>query len=213
MPELAERSTKKPSKRRDPLPSDLSSYTVRMRRAVRLTDDQLFQFCQDNADLRIEQAANGDLIIMAPVGSEGGHRNFNLYIPFGLWHDKTKLGKFFDATSGFRLPNKAMRSPDVAWVRQETIDKLTKKEWETFSPVCPDFVVELRSRTDRLSVLKGKMVEYIENGAQLGWLIDPLEAQVFVYRPGRSVEHLLDPATLSGEPVLPGFTLDLARVW
>ena len=213
MPALAERLTKKPSKRLDPLTSDLSSYTVRMRRATRLTDDQLFQFCQDNAELRIEQAANGDLIIMAPVGSEGGHRNFNLYIPFGIWHEKTKLVKFFDATSGFRLPNKAMRSPDAAWVRQEKIDKLTQKEWQTFAPVCPDFVVELRSRTDRLPAFQEKMAEYLANGAQLGWLVDPLEKQVFVYRPGQPVEHLSSRTTLSGEPVLPGFTLDLARVW
>ena len=213
MPEIAERPTKKPSKRRELPSSDISSYTVRMRPATRLTDDQLFEFCQDNGELRIEQTANGDIIIMAPVGSEGGHRNFNLYVDFVLWHEKTKLGKFFDATAGFRLPNKAMRSPDVAWVRQEKIDKLTRKEWETFAPVCPDFVVELRSRTDRLSILKEKMVEYLANGAQLGWLIDPLEQQVFVYRPGQAVEHLVNPATLSGEPVLPGFTLDLTRVW
>ena len=209
MPELAER----PTKRQDPSATDLSSYTVRLRRATRLTDDQLFQFCQDNAELRVEQAANGDLIIMAPVGTEGGHRNFNLYIDFVLWHEKTKLGKFFDATTGFRLPNKAMRSPDVAWVRQERLDKLTQKEWETFAPVCPDFVVELRSRTDRLSVLQEKLVEYVANGAQLGWLIDPLEKQALVYRPGQPVEHLKNPARLSGEPVLPGFTLDLARIW
>ena len=213
MPEVAERPNKKPPKRQESVSSDLSSYTVRMRRGVRLTNDQLFQFCQDNSELRIEQTAQGDLIIMAPVGSEGGHRGFNLYIPFGTWHEKTKLGKFFDATTGFRLPNKAMRSPDVAWVRQEKIDKLTKKQWETFAPLCPDFVVELRSRTDRLPVLQEKMVEFIGTGAQLGWLIDPLEKQVFVYRPGQPAEHLTNPATLSGEPVLPGFTLDLMRVW
>ena len=213
MPEVAERPTKKPSRRKDPPSSDLSSFIVRMRKQTRLTGDELFQFCQDNSELRIEQTAQGDLLIMAPVGSEGGHRNFNLYVDFVFWHEKTKLGKFFDATTGFTLPNRAMRSPDVAWVRQEQIDQLTQKEWETFAPLCPDFVVELRSRTDRLSVLKEKMAEYLANGAQLGWLIDPLQKQVFVYRPGQPVEHLKNPTTLSGEPVLPAFTLDLARVW
>ena len=213
MSEIAERPPKKPSRRQQDLTVPDVSITLRMRGGTRLTDDQLFQLCQDNRDLRIEQTATGDLIIMAPVGSEGGHRNFNLYIDFVLWHEKTKMGKFFDATTGFKLPNKAMRSPDVAWVRPEKIDELTQEEWETFSPLCPDFVVELRSRTDRLPVLKEKLLEYIDNGARLGWLIDPLEKQVFVYRPGQPVEHLKHPATLSGEPVLAGFTLDLARVW
>ena len=180
---------------------------------MRLTADELFLFCQDNHELRIEQTAQGDLIIMAPVGTEGGHRNFNLYIPFGVWHERTGEGKFFDATAGFRLPNGAMRSPDVAWVRQEQIDRLTQAEWEKFAPLCPDFVVELRSRSDRLPILKKKLVEYLESGARLGWIIDPLKKQVFVYRPGQPVEHLKNPATLSGEPVLAGFTLDLTRVW
>ena len=139
MPKIAELPTKKAFKRQDPPSSDLSSYTVRMRRGTRLTDNQLFRFCQDNRELRIEQTAKGDLIIMAPVGSEGGHRGFNLYIDFALWYERTKAGKFFDATAGFRLPNGAMRSPDVAWVRQEQIDKLTKKQWETFCAPLPGF--------------------------------------------------------------------------
>ena len=187
---------------------------VRLRPAMRLTDKQLVQFCQDNSELRIEQTAEGELIIMPPAFSESSHQNFRLYEPFILWKNRKGAGgQFFDSSGGFRLPNKAMRSPDVSWVAQERLDKMTTKDWQSFMPLCPDFVVELRSRTDRLPKLKEKMAEYLANGARLGWLIDPLEKQVFVYRPDAPVEHLRDPATLSGEPVLAGFTLDLARVW
>ena len=186
---------------------------VRLRPAMRLTDRQLVQFCQDNSELRIEQTAEGELIIMPPAFSESSHQNFNLYIPFGVWHDKVGGGQLFDSSGGFRLPNKAMRSPDVSWVAQERLDRMTKKDWQSFMPLCPDFVLELRSRSDRLPRLKEKMAEYIANGARLGWLIDPLEKQAFVYRPDTPVEHLKAPATLCGEPVLAGFTLDLARIW
>lgn len=186
---------------------------VRLLPASRLDAEQLFDFCRENEKLRIEQTAEGELIIMAPVGSEGSSRNFNLYIPFAAWQEQGGGGVCFDATAGFTLPNGAMRSPDFAWVRQERIDALTKQQYAKFAPLCPDFVVELRSRTERLPVLQEKMAEYVANGARLGWLIDPLERQVFVYRPEQPVEHLHDPASLSGEPVLTGFTLDLARVW
>ena len=186
---------------------------VHLRPVIRLTDGQLEDFCALNPELRIEQTADGDLIVMPPVNSEGSHQNFNLYQPFAVWAEKAGGGKFFDSSGGFRLPNKAMRSPDVSWVSQERLAPMKPKDWKGFLPVCPDFVLELRSRTDRLPKLQKKMVEYVANGTRLGWLIDPVEKQVFVYRPDAPVEHLLDPATLSGGPVLAGFTLDLPRVW
>ena len=186
---------------------------VRFRPAVQWTDEELFRFCRQNDELRIEQTARGEMIIMPPVGGEGGHRNFKLYVPFANWSERTGGGSFFDSSSGFKLPDKAVLSPDLAWVTQERLDKLTPEQWKKFLPLCPDFVVELRSETDRLAALQKKMAAYLANGARLGWLLDPLERQVFVYRPDAPVERLQDPATLSGEPVLAGFTLDLARVW
>ena len=187
--------------------------TVRLRPATRLTPGQLVQFCQDNSELRIEQTADGELIIMPPVFSDGGSREAELTADFVVWARSAKDGKVFGSATGFNLPNGATRSPDVSWLRQEQWDRLTSEEQSSFAPLCPDFVLELRSRSDRLPKLKEKMAEYMANGARLGWLIDPLEKQVFVYRPGAPVEHLRDPATLSGEPVLAGFTLELARVW
>ena len=186
---------------------------VRFRPAVRWTDEELFRFCRQNDELCIEQTARGEVIIVSPAGWESGGRNFNLYGPFFAWNEHAKGGRFSDSSGGFKLPNGAMRVPDLAWVAQERLDRLTSQQREEFLPLCPDFVVELRSKTDRLPKLKEKMAEYLANGARLGWLIDPLEKQVFVYRPDAPVEHLKDPATLSGEPVLAGFTLDLARVW
>ena len=215
MHDLATLKPKKAERRatRRPPVEETLEMVVRLRPAIRLTDRQLEEFCALNADLRIEQTARGELIIMPPVSSEGSHKNFNLIGLFFAWAEKAGGGKFFDSSGGFRLPNKAMRSPDVSWAAQERLDRLSPEDREGFMALCPDFVLELRSRSDRLPKLQAKMAEYIANGARLGWLIDPLKKQVFVYRPGAPVEHLLDPATLSGEPVLTGFTLDLARVW
>ena len=179
----------------------------------RLNREQLVEFCQANSELRIEQTAAGELIIMPPVFSEGGSREAELTADFVFWAREAKNGRIFGSATGFTLPSGAMRSPDVSWVRQEQLDQLTPEQWASFAPLCPDFVLELRSRTDRLSKLKEKMAEYLANGARLGWLIDPLEKQVFVYRPDAPVEHLTAPVSLSGEPVLAGFTLDLARIW
>lgn len=192
---------------------DAGTMVVRLTPELRMNEAQLLRFCGNNGELRIEQAANGDLIIMAPVGYEGDRRNFRLLKPFADWEEKTGGGECSGSSAGFILPNGAMRSPDVAWVRQEQLAKLTAEQREHFLPLCPDFVLELRSYTDRLPTLKKKMAEYLENGARLGWLIDPVEKQVFVYRPGQPVERLAHLAMLSGEPVLAGFTLDLARVW
>ena len=185
---------------------------VRLRPAIKLSRKQLERFCADNRDLRIEQTAKGELIIMAPAFSESGEQNASLIIELGIWA-REHGGRVFDSSAGFTLPNKAMRAPDASWISQKRYDKIPKREMKKFAKICPDFVLELRSSSDRLRKLHEKMAEYIDNGARLGWLIDPLEKQVFVYRPGQQIEHLQNPATLSGDPVLAGFTLDLARVW
>ena len=189
-----------------------ATMVVRMGRDLRLSRRGLERFCALNRDLRIEQDANGDLVIMAPAFSESGEQNASLTVELGIWARKHG-GRVYDSSAGFTLPNKAMRAPDVSWISPERYDRVPKREWKKFAKVCPDFVLELRSTSDRLPKLQAKMAEYIKNGARLGWLIDPLEKQVFVYRPGAPVEHLLNPVTVSGDPVLTGFTLDLARVW
>lgn len=185
---------------------------VRLRPAIRLDAEQLAEFCSMNGDLRIEQTAEGELVIMPPTSSDTGHRNAELTADFVIWA-RQHGGKVGDSSAGFTLPNTAVRAPDVSWVSEERMAQLTPEQRQSFAPVCPDFVLELRSRTDRLATVQQKMAEYIDNGARLGWLIDLTKKQVFVYRPGAPVEHLQAPATLSGEPVLAGFTLDLARVW
>ena len=179
---------------------------------IDLTDEQYFQLCQNNRDYRFESTAEGELLIMPPTGSETGNRNFDIVVELGIWNKQTKLGKGFDSSTGFTLPNGAKRSPDASWVKIERWNALTPEQQESFAPICPDFVVELRSRTDSLKELQDKMQEYIDNGAILGWLIDRKNKQVEIYRPGKEVEILENPATLSGEDVLPGFVLDLTLI-
>jgi Uma2 family endonuclease len=189
------------------LPSNLE-----LKLDIDLTDEQFFQLCQNNRDLKFERTADGDLIIMVPTGSETSKRNFDLAVQLGIWNRKTGLGVAFDSSGGFRLPNGADRSPDASWVRRERWDALTTEQKEKFAPLCPDFVVEIRSPSDALSKLQEKMREYIENGARLGWLLDRKNQQVEIYRPNQEVEILQSPKTLSGEDVLPGFVLDLSEI-
>lgn len=179
----------------------------------KLSDDDFFEFCQANQDWRIERTSDGDIIIMPPTGLETGGRNFNLAGMFHAWVRADGTGKGFDSSTGFILPNGAERSPDLAWVRLSRLNALTERQRERFAPLCPDFVVELRSPSDSLTALQAKMEEYIENGAQLGWLIDPFEKKVYVYRPQAQVECLDNPATVSGEPLLKGFVLDVGELW
>lgn len=179
----------------------------------KLGDDEFFEFCMLNKDLRIELTKEGDLIIMPPTGLKTGNQNFKLTASLGVWAEKDGTGLGFDSSTLFSLPNGAKRSPDVAWIKKERWESLTEKERERFSPICPDFVVELRSPSDPLKRLQKKMEEYVENGAQLGWLIDPLKKKVYVYRPQAAVEVLDDPQTVSGEPLLNGFTLNVQALW
>lgn len=179
---------------------------------IDLTDEQFFQMCQKNRDYRFERTASGEILIMPPTGSDTGNRNFDMVVELGIWNKQTKLGKGFDSSTGFTLPNGAERSPDASWVKIERWNALTPEQQEKFAPICPDFVVELRSRTDSLKELQEKMQEYIENGAQLGWLIDRKNKRVEIYRPGKDVEILDNPDSLSGENVLPGFVLNLQQI-
>jgi Uma2 family endonuclease len=179
----------------------------------KMSEQEFYEFCRLNPDLSLELTSEGDLIIMPPTGGKSGRRNFKLNLRLGTWTEKDGTGQAFDSSTAFTLPNGAKRSPDFAWVSNERWNALTEEEQERFPPLCPDFVVELRSRTDTLKNLRQKMEEYIANGAQLGWLIDPQERRVYAYRPGAAVEQLDDPRTVSGEPVLRGLVLELQEIW
>ena len=179
----------------------------------KLSEEDFLEFCQLNRDLRIERTKEGDLIIMPPTYSKTGKRNFRLTGQFSNWVEKDGTGVGFDSSTGFTLPNGAMRSPDVSWIGFDRWNALTDDEQERFAPICPDFVVELRSESDALKTLKKKMGEYIENGAQLGWLIDPLEKNVYIYRRDSDVECLEHPDMVSGDPLLSGFVLKMKEIW
>jgi Uma2 family endonuclease len=180
---------------------------------VRLDDDQLFDFCQLNRDLRIERDAEGVLLLMAPAGGASSARNLEVCRQLGNWAEREGSGIAFDSSVGFILPNGAMRSPDAAWVRRQRWEALSSDQREKFPPLCPDFAVELRSPSDRLVPLQRRMRELMRNGSQLGWLIDPQRRAVHVYRPGQSIETLLSPTSVSADPVLVGFVLDLTPIW
>ncbi|MBD0266072.1 MAG: Uma2 family endonuclease [Tolypothrix sp. Co-bin9] len=191
------------------LPISFSS-TVELK--IDLTDEQFWQLCQSNRDYRFESTASGELLIMPPTGSDTGNRNIELAYQLQAWSRQNNLGKAFDSSTGFTLPNGAKRSPDASWVKIERWNALTPEQQESFAPICPDFVVELRSRTDSLKELQDKMQEYIDNGAKLGWLIDRKNKRVEIYRPLKEVEILENPETVSGEDVLAGFVLNLTPI-
>lgn len=179
----------------------------------RMNADEFYDFCMRHEDLSLELSSEGDLIIVPPPGMETGNRNFELAGMFAAWVKQDGTGVGFDSSSMFSLPNGAKRSPDLCWIKKERWEALSKEEREKFSPICPDFVVESRSPSDSLKRLQKKVEEYVENGAQLGWLIDPSSHKVYVYRPDAGVETLEDPETVSGEPLLRGFTLDVRALW
>ncbi len=191
----------------------MTTITVDINSVIHLTDEQYFQLCQNNRSLRFERNATGELIIMSPTGGETSNCNAGLTAQLWFWNKKTKLGKVFDSSGGFKLPNGADRSPDAAWLKLERWNSLTTEEQKRFPPLCPDFVVELLSPSDRLPDTQAKMEEYIANGTRLGWLMIPSARKVEVYRPGQPVEILADPVSLSGEDVLPGFSLNLDLIW
>ena len=175
-----------------------------------LTDEQFYRLSQSNQDWKLERNAKGELLIMSPLGGKSGKREADLITDVSLWNRQVKLGEVFSSSTIFRLPNGGDRSPDVAWVKQERWDALTEEEQEKFPSLCPDFVIELRSRTDSLQELQEKMQEYLGSGLRLGWLINPQGQQVEIYRQNQAVERLDLPTILSGEAVLPGFSLPLS---
>jgi len=176
------------------------------------SEEEFFQFCQINRDLRIERTAKGEIIVMSPAGGYSGYQSGEVFSQSKVWARKDGTGVAFDASTGFRLPNGGMRAPDAAWVRLSRLKKLSRRDKERFIPLCPDFVIEVASLTDTLSSLQEKMDEYRQAGLRLGWLILPESMQVEVYTPGET-RVLVSPATLTGVPVLPGFKLELAAIW
>ena len=194
----------------------MKTFTLNIPPAIALTDEQFYQLCIANEPKRLELSQAGKLIIMSPTGGESGIRNANLTTDLNLWNRQTKLGKVFDSSTEFKLPSGAYRCPDVAWIQLERWQALTQEQREHFPPICPDFVIELRSESDSLVKLRKKMIEYQENGVSLAWLIDPQTPLVEIYRQGKTREILNfsvnNPPLLSGEEILPGFVLDLALI-
>ena len=195
-------------------PADVSSpptgsaLLVKFPPALRFSDDRFYEFCRLNRELRIERTASGELSIMAPAGGKSSNRNAEVTYQLQRWAKLDGTGMTFDSSGGFRLPNGAVRSPDASWIADARLATLTDEQRERFIPLCPDFVVELRSPSDSLSALHDKMREYMENGARLGWLIDPPGRRVFVYRPDSPPERLEAPPSVSADPMLPGFSLE-----
>ena len=182
-------------------------------RALEMTEDRLSKLCSDNGDLRLELTAEGELIIMPPVFSESGWQELEVAAQVAIWAKQDGTGRAFSPSAGFTLPNGAVRAPDVSWIPMSRWGALSAEEREGFANICPDFVIELRSLSDSLAEVQRKMVEYMENGVRLGWLIDPQTRRVHVYQPGQPVEILEEPTGVSADPVLTGFVLDLSAIW
>ncbi|PYR98158.1 MAG: hypothetical protein DMG15_23135 [Acidobacteria bacterium] len=181
-------------------------------RSLGLTDDQFLRLCSDNRDFRIEMSAQGELVIMPPAGSKTGRRNFIIVQRLANWSEQDGTGVGFGADTGFTLPNSSKRGPDAAWMSRERWNRIPEEQQEKLAPVCPDFVIELRSPSDRLSDVQAKMEEYIANGARLGWLLDPFDNCVTIYRPGQPPERIEKPTVVHGDPVLPGFEFDFREI-
>ncbi|PSN12899.1 Uma2 family endonuclease [filamentous cyanobacterium CCT1] len=190
----------------------MTSLTLTLDPVVQLTREQFYELCKVNHDIRLERSSTGDLILMPPTGWESGKHNANLTTDLNIWNRQSQAGIVFDSSTGFSLPNGADRAPDVAWVEKSRIEAISPDPAK-FLPLAPDFVIELRSATDKLATLQHKMAEYRDCGVRLGWLIDPQEKWVEIYRLGRPTEYLSQPEQISGEDVLPGFVLTLATIW
>jgi Uma2 family endonuclease len=178
-----------------------------------MDDDVYFDFCQQNPKLRIERTAEGKIVIMPPVGLDSNDQEFQVGIQLGNWADKDGRGRAFGPTAEFILPNRAGRSPDASWISYSQLRKLTADEKNKFPHLCPEFVIEVTSPSDRTKMLKAKMQEWIDNGAELAWLINGRSRTVTIYRPGREPEELADPAIVAGEGPVKGFRLKMSKVW
>lgn len=191
----------------------MTAFTISLEPVIHVTDEQFYQLCQANPDVKLERDAVGDLIIMAPTGGETGSYNAEIVADFVIWNRQTRLGKVFDSSTCFKLPQGGDRSPDVAWVALERWNQLSQEQQRKFPPIAPDFVLELLSPTDSLEKTQAKMQEYINNGVRLGWLIDRDRRYVEIYRSDQPVEALTSSEQLSGADVLPGLFLDMNIVW
>ena len=192
---------------------ELTALLVPRRSGLRVSDRVFWRLCRDNRDLRLERTARGELIVMPPAGTESGGQNAKVTTRLGVWSEADGTGEHFDSSTGYKLPNGATRSPDASWIRRERWDALGPDEREKFAPICPDFVVELMSPSDTREKTREKMREWIDQGARLGWLLDPKAAEVDIYRPGRPPETMTRPVSLSGETVLPGFVMELKGIF
>ena len=190
------------------IPPELTALTHRS-----VTPEEFEELCARYDYMRLELTSTGELIVMPGTSLRTGRHNANLTSQLYVWTENDDSGVCFDSSSIFTLPNGARRSPDASWVRGEKWDRLSERQQDSFAPICPDFVIELRSKSDRLPVLLDKMSEYIKNGASLGWLIDPYQRKVYVYRPNQELVILNSPDTVSGDPLLPGFELNLTKLW
>ncbi len=188
-------------------------FVLQVSPAIEMTDEQFFALCQLNRGYRLERTSRGELVIMPPTGAETGNRNLKLCQQLANWTDEDGSGIAFDSSTGFKLPNGAERSPDASWMTLAKWNSIPEENRSKFPPVCPDFVVEIRSHSDNLKHLQDKLQEYIDNGAKLGWLIDRKNRRVYIYRPQQEIECLNEPSTVSGESVLPSFVLQMNVIW
>lgn len=179
----------------------------------KMTAAEFWEFCKQNPEAVVERESDGQIVIMTPTTTETGGMNFNLSLAIGIWARRDGTGRCFDSSTGFTLPNGAVRSPDLSWIAFERWNSLSDDERSDFARICPDFVIELRSESDRLGRLQAKLAEYIENGARLGWLIDPIERRVHIYKPESDPEVLSDPKEIGGGSVLQDFVLQMKEIW
>jgi Uma2 family endonuclease len=186
---------------------------LRLRTAVPMSDDELLRFCAVNESVRVERDANGDLSVMSPAGSESSGRNSEIIGDLVSWARRDGRGKVFDSNGGFTLPDGSMLAPDAAWIAYPRWNALTRDEQKRFAPICPDFIIELRSPTDSLPALEAKMELWIANGAELAWLIDPMRKVVSIYSPARPIQHMQDPMAVHGQSPIEGFILPLTEIW
>lgn len=191
----------------------ISRFVLQFSPFLEMNDEQFFEFCQANRDVRIERNSRGEIIIMPATGWEAGNKNAEINFQLRLWAKQDGRGKTADFSVGYKMPNGATMSPDASWILKERLEKVSPAKRRKFLPLAPDFVIELRSENDSLQKLKDKMQEYTENGVSLGWLIDATEKKIYVYRPNNEIEILENPTEISGESLLQGFMLNLKEIW
>jgi Uma2 family endonuclease len=186
---------------------------IRLRPENPMTDDEFMRFCAANEPLRFELDANGEIVVMTPTWTEGGGRESDAGVELAIWARQDGRGRYYGPNAGFKLPDTSVRAADAHWVSWARWNALTREQQKGFARICPDFLIEVRSETDRLPPLQDKMKIWIANGAELAWLIDPQERAVTIYRPGQEPEHLVDPTSVQGDGPVAGFELAMARVW